>query len=680
VAGVGKQESRRLTADLAELLLDDWRQSWLTQQAEGTAPPQLLPQLSELELTTEQACRAAIFARLTGTPAGELPGGWIAALQSPRRRTLLSLTDRWAVLPELLIPDPSQSSSLVTGGSSEGQSLLQRAEAAIVFPERFVNADEKVQLADQLIERGHVAAAELLLAAWWESLGDDRGEERRRLELLLERVRMSERGGDVWQRLSIEPAGQRPSEGSVASTDFGATPELIPEFRFASVTSEMRNAVDVLPSTAEPWWLSHKLVVSRQRGERPGPLLEVVARDGSGVLSRLPETEYADDLAAPFSQTNRGVSVPGLIPLRDQNQLMMLSVNNTGQCQLLWSRPFSAAQSLLSPRILLMGSLGPGYFVWFLDGTLHCTHPLTGVDLWTQRLNVSGAALFRAGLIESPIFGDELVTAVYNSESGVLQTFETRTGKPGRSLVVQPGLGTQCGTVGRFLIYTDLDYHLKILDTASCELVPGDGQGVVIGQQHLDQLYAVLPGNVIVTVTREGELVFIDLAAGRVLARVRLPEGTEVTPLAVKAFEQGERVYVVVEDRALAGGIRALPTTPPRQTERGINDGLLVCLPREKNRVLWARRLENCQFPTITGAATDVLIACSAGFGRDRMEDGGLTDLLQVRILRGATGQTVAEAKGLPLSMPAWVHHDARRSEIRLQSSNGNLVVRPTAP
>ena len=246
--------------------------------------------------------------------------------------------------------------------------------------------------------------------------------------------------------------------------------------------------------------------------------------------------------------------------------------------------------------------------------------------------------------------------------------------------MVQPGLGTQCGTVGRFLIYTDLDYHLKILDTASCELVPGDGQGVVIGQQHLDQLYAVLPGNVIVTVTREGELVFIDLAAGRVLARVSLPEGTEVTPLAVKAFEQGERVYVVVEDRALAGGIRALPTTPPRQTERGINDGLLICLPREKNRVLWARRLENCQFPIITGAATDVLIACSAGFGRDRMEDGGLTDLLQVWILRGATGQTVAEAKGLPLSMPAWVHHYARRSEIRLQSSNGNLVVRPTAP
>ena len=95
---------------------------------------------------------------------------------------------------------------------------------------------------------------------------DGRGDERRRVESLLERVRMSERVGDVWHRLSIEPAGQRPSEGSVASTYFGGTPELIPEFQFASVTSEMRNAVDVLPSTAEPWWLSHKLVVSRQRG------------------------------------------------------------------------------------------------------------------------------------------------------------------------------------------------------------------------------------------------------------------------------------------------------------------------------------------------------------------------------------------------------------------------------
>jgi hypothetical protein len=126
----------------------------------------------------------------------------------------------------------------------------------------------------------------------------------------------------------------------------------------------------------------------------------------------------------------------------------------------------------------------------------------------------------------------------------------------------------------------------------------------------------------------------------------------------------------------LPGAGAALLQVRGEDTLESLSDGTLSCLNPERDRIEWTLRLENCVFPQITGDATDVLIACTTSFGRDRMDDGGLTELLDVKVIPYASGELALEEKGMPLSSPQWIHHDAAKRQIQIQCEDGRILLR----
>lgn len=669
---------RTLVSTLAELLLGEWLESWL--KASGLPSDEsraaTVKQLADLQLTPDQTVRAATLALLTGLHEEALPQSWRAQWQSPNRKTLLTLSSDWSVRPDLLLEQPPIRITTASdqGKPATGGELTLIAEDAILHPQSLTTETDTVQLARQLIDNGQATAAELLLASWWQSLSENRGDERNRVEKLLDQVR---NGASLNTEVLTDFNGRTPDfagpSGDLPDTD-AETLTLAPEFHLALPVPEFALNENQMQISAGPWWLKHDLVVSNSREEPQTHRLEVVARDGAGVLSRLPKVGGMAELTTDFQQSNRTCSAPGLIPLIERTRLMMTAVNNSGQTRILWDRELNPRQDLVSGKVIL-GSLGPDYFVWHFAGTLYCTHPLTGTDLWTRRVGEVSNTVPR--LQSAPaVFGDERVTAVYSVEQGLLQTFSTRTGKPVQRKSVMPGLGTECGAVGRFLIYTDLNYQLHLLDTEQGEDILADEEPIRMGQMHLGRLYSVLPGNQLVTVTHDSQIVVISLNTGNVSRRIapRVP-GQFAATFAVKAFERAGRVFIAVEEN-LPGAGAALLQVRGEDTLESLSDGTLSCLSPDRDRIEWTLRLENCVFPQITGDATDVLIACTTSFGRDRMADGGLTELLDVKVIPYASGELALEEKGMPLSSPQWIRHDAAKRQIQIQCDDGRILLR----
>lgn len=678
----GETDGKALVSTLAELLLSEWLDNWLraSDVHAGELQVATVSQLADLPLTPDQTVRAATLALLTGMQEDALPELWRRQWQSPHRRTLLALSSDWFVRPDLLLEQaPGRiAAESAPGGPATGGDLIRIAADAILHPQCLTSENDRIQLAQQLIDNGQITAAELLLASWWQSLPETELNQRSLIEKLLDQVR-----NDQTLKVHAVTAGNASNPGSAAATgDLSArgtaTLTLNPEFHIAAPVPEFALNVNQLQLSAGPWWLKHDLVVSNSREKPDTHRLEVVARDGAGVLSRLPNTGGMADLATDFQQSNRTCSAPGLLPLMEQSRLLMTALNNSGQTRILWTRDLNPRQELVSGKVVF-GSLGPNFFVWHAAGTLYCTHPLTGTDLWTRRIGEIKNTI--PGLQVAPsVFGDERVTAVYSVDQGLLQTYSTRTGKSLLRKSVMPGLGTECRAVGRFLIFTDLNYQLHILDTANGEDLLTDEAPVYIGKMHLGRLVSVLPGNQLITVTHDSQIVIMDLNTGRVSTRI-MPTSPLQFPstLAVKVFERAGRVFIGVEEN-LAGAGAGLLQVRGVDTMESLSDGTLICLNAARDRIEWSQRLENCVFPQITGDATDVLIACTTSFGRDRMEDGGLTELLDIKVMQCDSGKIALDEKGLPLSYPKWIHHDASKSEIQIQCDDGRLLLRRESP
>jgi hypothetical protein len=211
------------------------------------------------------------------------------------------------------------------------------------------------------------------------------------------------------------------------------------------------------------------------------------------------------------------------------------------------------------------GPLWPGGLIVHSGDYLFCLHPLTGHPLWKRRLPQE---FDYNGLLQSRLFGDQQAVMVLGSDGASIESYRASDGRPLRRTPVQIGRGTECGTVGRFLIHTDLAYRLHVLDGATGEDRLQSEPPIILAATHTESLFSALPRDRILTITAEGELVLVDLQAGRQVFRTKLPPSETMAAVSgIQAFEIGGRLLVQVENTvgAAAGGFGAALNLPFRQ-------------------------------------------------------------------------------------------------------------------
>jgi|GEM_PF-6681205 len=605
------------------------------------------------------------------------------SIQSSDRR-LQQLSSAWSVslsalrpmtLPQSLDPAALQLLSLAD--------LRRLAESACLHPAETASPQSLNMLVEELSRRGLSEAAELVAAAWWleATAGSENFSGADQAALRLNEIRGLAQNMEAGSMKGL----QSDSSGSLSAT-------ALLQLRTTDFAADDPEGEDLLQ--AAPWWLPMdvRLAVASDTGRR----LLALDRAGAGLLDQFPNEVGWKAPSITFRQTSRQLSVPSLIPVLNESQLQLAAVRADGRIRILWSRELpGAALAIPEPQT---GPLWPGGLIVHSGDHLFCLHPLTGHLLWKRRLPQE---LDYNGLLPSRLFGDQQAVVLLGSDGASIESYRAGDGRPLGRGPVQIGRGTECGTVGRFLIHTDLAYRLHVLDGATGEDRLQQEPPVIMAATHTESLFATLPGDRILTMTAEGELVLVDLQSGRQIFRTKMPPSETMAAVSgIQAVELGGRLLVEVENTggAAAGGFGAALNLPFRQqpgmgmlglggigeelrrTPRGaaleIDDGLLCCLDAVTGQLLWVQSRYDCRVQRVAGDPTDLVVLTEVRYGRSEDPDGGLAQHVNLEVLHAQTGEVLLRAGRIAMSGIHASWHDARAAEIRMMGTDGVVVIK----
>lgn len=638
--------------------------------AAATSPP------AKALLTPSQQLRLQLMdAAAVGRPA--------TSIQSSDRR-LQQLSSAWSVslsaFQPMTLPQPLDATALQLLSLAD---LRRLAESACLHPAETASPQMLDLLIQELSRRGLSEAAELVAAAWWleATAGSENYSGAEQAALRLNEIRGLARNIETGFTEGLQ---------SGSSVPLSATAQL--QLRSPDTAADDPEGED-LPHAA-PWWLPRdiRLAVASDAGRR----LLVLDRAGAGLLEQFPNDAGWRAPSITFRQSSRQLSVPALIPVLNESQLHLAALRADGRIRILWSRELpGAALAMPEPQT---GPLWPGGLIVHSGDYLFCLHPLTGHPLWKRRLPQE---FDYNGLLPSRLFGDQQAVIVLGSDGASIESYRASNGRPLRRTPVQIGRGTECGTVGRFLIYTDLAYRLHVLDGATGEDRLQSEPPIILAATHTESLFAALPRDRILTITAEGELVLVDLQAGRQVFRTKLPPSETMAAVSgIQAFEIGGRLLVQVENTvgAAAGGFGAalnLPfrqqpgmgmlglgaigvelRRPPRGAALEIDDGLLCCLDAVTGQLLWVQSRYDCRVQRVAGDPTDLVVLTETRYGRSEDPDGGLAQHVNLEVLHAQTGDVLLQAGRIAMSGIHASWHDARAAEIRLMGTDGVVVIR----
>ncbi|MEY3176640.1 MAG: hypothetical protein RLZZ436_4554 [Planctomycetota bacterium] len=654
----------------------------------------LLERGNELELSplsTVESVMSTVPAGLSLTPTQKhrlqlmeaAAAGTLTAGVGSHDDGLRQLSSAWSVSPAALQPHalPQQ----MDAGILQSLSLVELrrfAESACLHPTATGPPEKLDLLVQELSRRGLREAAELVAAAWWlESAAGSGGA----VAAAQAAGRLAEIRGTAGRPDGDAAAGLQ----STSSGMLTATASL--QLRSTEVAAADPEGED-LPQ-AVPWWLpcDMRLAVATESGRS----LLALDRAGAGLLEQFPGETGWTSPSITFRQTSRLLSAPGLIPVLNEGRLQLMAVRADGRIRPVWSQELSGADlSVPEPQF---GPLWPGGLIVHSGDNLSCLHPLTGRPLWRRRLPQE---FDYGGLLPSRLFGDDAAVVLLGSDGGSYESYRGSDGRPLGRGSVQIGRGTECGTVGRWLIHTDFDYRLRVVDCSTGEERLQQEPPVTIGRTHTESLFAALPGNRILTITNAGELVLVDLQSGRQLFRTKLPPSeTTAAVTGIEAVEIGGRLLVEVENigGAAAGGFGAALNLPnPQQAGMGmlglgigeelrkasrgasleIDDGLLCCLDAATGQLLWVQSRYDCRLQRVSGDPTDLVVLTEVRYGRSEDPDGGLAQHVNLEVLHAQTGEVLLKVGRIAMAGMHSAWHDAEAVEIRLVGTDGTVLIR----
>ena len=701
VAGRKSNESQTPQIDefLAELILKQWgsriaavREASLnrvstsgTQIEVAGSAVDLIPAdaafLSELKLSSEVQFRIGAFRLLSDSSVDQRQTALKELQQRREWRQPIRLTNLWSVRPEILfdlpVPGPLPGERKLEEFSIE--ELRQLADHVLLHPDLIPDDASRELLIGQLVRRGEVAFAEVLLICWHQASRDARAanvsdkpevvvtaHDNSTLQLL-NRIRSADFGSQIVSQ----------AEGVTSEIFTPLTFELLPVLQNLDTNYETLRrytGINFLPAQRQI-----ELYLSPE-SERNGKLLTIDTTDGStrdDVILPFP----VDRVTGSYVPLSSGEQTPGLFPVCGTDEMAMMSCPVPGRARALWTKRFRNGEK--EARRVEFGALGADHFVWQFADTLHCADPLTGEDLWTRQLTLSNSdqAILHRAVNSSVrrIAGDRIATLVMGSDSRSYECFSTHDGRRLSSGRLPIGKSESVVSVGRCLLYTDSNARLHLFDSATGNDALKDDEPISPLSRDDRAVCQVLENNRVLVVSATMELILIDVDRGRVVFRT--PASTYVSlgfVYSFSAFERHGRLFAALSSEARSGQsiqqafMRGAPS---------VSNGPLLSLDPSSGEIHWGVNVDQGVFPDIYGDPTDLLVSWSSpkpdldanlGFEPE--------DKLIVQVFDETTGQLVARSPVYSSLPPVRCVHLAKEGLFRLTTPNATISIRaPTA-
>lgn len=650
---------------LGELILQDWAARIVQSMAsaDDSTLQSLISQeqaelLPRLNLTSEQQVRAAVLAVLDHPETSLTANDLQELAEFPEWRKVITITDGWSVRPDLLL-EKSGTPPVVEIGDTASLSIPKRRQLAAnltLFPNQISSDQRRGELIEQLIRTGDFSSAETV-AISWQSISSSP---------LPKKILTELRQRDVIAGLVDDPANALsvPAEPVVKLTTLpGLTAENARNVAFESTQNlcvtdwDMQRVERGLWISNLPTWIRPKFFLVDGPGNMP-ELVSVDMNDGS-LRDRVPLPFAFHRNTIGYRALSNGVTTPGLVPFAGAEQITMVSCIVPDKATVLWNRRL--AKSEADNSMIEFGPLGADHFVWHYRDELHCSHPLTGQDLWVRRLRLSPATRPIPGV--QRIFGDHNTTIVMGTDLSSYERFSTRDGKSLGTGRLSIGRISDAVTVGRCLLFPDSNSQLHLFDGGTGLDALQNSDPIILGRHNPDSMFQVLSDGRVVTVTSDFEIVLLDTIAGKVVFRT--PAASHIKTgivFGLTAFERHGQLFVGLEEqrefviRSLEGSFRL---RDPR-----MHGGPLLCLDPSTGAVKWTMPLQETSIPEIHGAPTDVMLMWSQP-PVDELQPNEKRNLtLKLQLVDIATGNILAAEPSISSSRPLRCVHRADRKQI----------------
>lgn len=665
----GNERDHRVGQFLAEMTLQRWGEELLanhdTPQNVGNTN-QDLTLLAELPLSSDQQLRVALLTLLK-RPDVQVEAETVAELSEfPEWKLPVGITGDWKVRPDLLLNIPVRLNGLTQSELDNATlpALRTLASEMVVFPTSDAAEQWYSPLLDQLVRKGELSAAELIVAARLSAYRNDTSKsDRFRYDLERLRSLVIIPGFDpekIYETFHPpdRSSASLDSAGLQASADIkGDSTPLMHQAWWEMANFERGATISWTPS-----WMKHRaMLIDGMEGVE---FITVDPRDGRfRDRLTLPSALSRDTLA--FRQASDGEAVPGLVPLTGSSEIMMISCLVPGRASTLWTRRYRTTES--EDQSIEYGPLTASSLIWHFGGVLHCTNPVTGQDLWTRNVPLSAEVEYQPGI--KRIFGDDDVTVVMGSDLESYRRFRTRDGQELSSGRLQIGQATETKTFGRFLVYSDFESRIHVFDGATEQDILADEAPINAGSNSLDQVFQLLPEDRVLTVSSDHQIVMIDARAGKVQFRTTVKELVESGSgfvFGVMAFERNGRLFVGLEDNRVRGISGMIGNNRGRDPQ--LADGLLLSLKPDTGEIQWHQRLDSVVFPEIAGDSTDLMAAWSMTNHVDENGDEQETQILEVQLIDSNTGMVKLKEQIVSSSSPFFCQHIAAESVIELMT------------
>jgi outer membrane protein assembly factor BamB len=665
---------------LGELILQDWADRIVQSMAsaeDSNLQPLISPERAELlprlNLTSEQQVRAAVLAVLNHPENSLTENDFQELAEFPEWRKVITITDGWSVRPDLLL-EKSGTPPVIDIGNTASLSIPKRRQIAAnvtLFPNQINSDQRRNELIEQLIRTGDFSSAETVAISWQNISSSP-----------LPRKILSElRQRDVIAGLG-DDSSHAASESS-GSTEQGVNTNIFPGLTTANardVTFESAQNLCVTDWNMQrvergfwisnlPTWIQPKFFLVDGPGNMP-ELVSIDMHDGS-LRDRVPLPFAFHRNTIGYRALWNGATTPGLVPFAGAEHITMVSCIVPDKATVVWNRKL--AKSEADNSVIEFGPLGADHFVWHHRDELHCSHPLTGQDLWVRRLRLSPVTRPIRGV--QRIFGDHNTTVVMGTDLSSYERFSTRDGKSLGSGRLSIGRISDAVTVGRCLLYPDSNSHLHLFDGGTGLDALQNGEPIILGRHNPDSMFHVLNNGQVVTVTSDFDIVLIDTMAGKVVFRTPVASHVKTgSVFGLTAFERHGQLFVGLEEqrefisRSLEGSFRL---RDPR-----MHGGPLLCLDPKTGAVKWTMPLQETSMPEIHGAPTDVMLMWSQP-PVDELQPNEKRNLtLKLQLVDVATGNILAAEPSMASSRPLRCVHHADRKQIDLIARDAIITIK----
>jgi outer membrane protein assembly factor BamB len=551
----------------------------------------------------------------------------------------------WFVRPDVLRRElsPEQDDASSRGTATESLTPNPSPADLILFASNKTPIQQNLDHIDTFAGHGQLAAAEMLADVLFRTADET---ERIQLVEALDRAHLSPTADSV-RRAAIP---SKPAESYVIS-----------EQQSLSSVSPLIQEIIVRRPIVESLYDSSILAYLTD------------AQDGAAIGTLdLKHGAVADRIKIATSQrmsAHRAVAgqQPGLIISAGDSSLTAIHCRPDGQLKQLWARrPVPSDDEYFVRRL---GVFGPDYLLWQSETRLHCSHPLTGRDIWSREATVAEPGVL---MMSSPmLFGDESVTVIVGADLRSFRRYSTRTGRflgSGRTDLdrTQPMIASGSRLIGVKPKSTTLSIHDFETDR---EILTHENRIELAG----DSTFRQLPSGNVVAITRSRDIVVIDPRDGQVMCRCSVANAlnTEFV-FGFVAFERNGRLLVAINDeRSFGEHISAAP----RLGEPRCDFGPLFCVNLETGVIDWHRRMEPTVFPTVHD--TDLLVGWSIVRqqpGRGRRAGQGR---LRLQIIDLRNGRLLGSHDNLFPGIPFLCHVDAESGDLIIQTYRSTIVASP---